>query len=396
MCFWEEIGMRKSHKWTTGAAACLSAAGLAIAGSSVNVTFENGAVPTGPEDCDAPDVCIPFDWTEILIPADCTYINGELEKRSVPGCEPDTFMVLFDKQNVIIASDDNDSTKGNGWASGLSVDDATGFVDNGDGTRSLRIGVTGRPDGLDGVFNGLFQNGPHGQLGCFEVCVDFDNGDSFVYTDEFVIGAEAFHINYTVPAAATSAEVNIDNQCSSVEVRCDVDFFKLTNLVPLCDYVIEQIAGINCECLPTDAKLGWFDKDCTLILFEGTGGAVPQYARLQAVADANGEINLAVSGEKDCDFDGLDDDLQGAYYDAEDRAPAECPEPKPGHGEAGCYTLKVFVTVPHSDQGGSSDGDGGSGAAMQEALQFGDLNMDGSTDTADLGILIGNFGWNGN
>jgi len=380
-------------------AALLSAVGMAYAGDSLYVTFETGAVPTGPEDCDAPDVCIPFDWTEILIPGDCTYINGELEKREAPHCEPDTFMVLFDKQNNIIASDDNSSDKGNGWASGIWADETSGIIANGDGTRSLRIGVTGRPDGLDGVFNGLFQNGPHGQLGGFEICVDFDNGDSYVYSEEFVTGAEAFHINYAVPADATEAHVNIDNTTGRVEVRCDVDFFKLTNLVPLCDYVIEQIAGLNCECRPTDAKLGWFDKDCTLIVFEGSGGAVPEYARLQTVADANGEINLAVSGEKDCDFDGLDDEYQQNWYDAQDRAPSECPEPKPGHGEAGCYTLKVFVTVPHSDQGGSSDGDGGSSSEatlMQEALQHGDLNMDGSTDTADLGILIGNFGWDSN
>jgi hypothetical protein len=373
---------------------------MAFAGTSLYVTFESGAVPTGPEDCDAPDYCVPFDWTEIWIPGDCTYINGELEKRESPYCEPDTYMVLFDKLNVHINHDDNSSTKGNGWASGLWVDDSNGFVNNGDGTRSLRIGVTGRPDGLDGVFNGLFQNGPHGQLGCFLVCVEFrDTTGATIsteyYEDEFLIGAEAFHINYAVPANATDAHINIDNTCGSVEVRCDVDFFKLTNLVPLCDYCIEQIAGINCECLPTDARLGWYDKSCTQILNEGTGGAVPEYAKLCAVADANGEINVAVTGPYDWNFNGLNDMEEGAWLD--NRAPVECPEPKPGHGEAGCYTLKVYVTVPHSG-GTPPDGGGASGdvAVMQNALSHGDLNMDGVTNTADLGVLLGNFGWNGN
>ena len=382
--------MRKSHKRTIGAAACtFAAAGLSLA---AHVQFETGQVPTGPDDCDAPDICIPFDWTEILIEVDCTYINGELEKREAPHCEPDTYLVCFDKLNEYLDQDDNSSTKGNGWASGLSGSDC--FVDNGDGTRSLRLGVTGRPDGLDGVFNGLFQNGPHGQLGGFTVCVDFDNGDSYTYVEEFVIGAEAFHINYEVPVAASSVEVNIDNQCGSVEVRCDVDYFKLTNLVPLCDYCIEQIGGLNCECTPTDTRLGWFDKSCEQILSAGSGGAVDEYALMCVVADANGEINVAVSGEYDANFNGLHDDLEDAWLDAqEERALIECPDPKPGHGEAGCYTLKVYVVGVHEGTDDDNDGDSGEAAIMQEALNFGDLNMDGVTNTADLGILIGNFGW---
>ena len=390
-----------NKKSLCAAASLFAVAGMCYASvdSGMYVTFETGQIPTGREDCDAPDVCVPFDWQEVLIPGDNTFINGELEKREAPYCEPDTYMVLFDKLNNVVAQDDNSSNLGNGWASGLVANDASGFIDNGDGTRSLRIGVTGRPDGLDGVFNGLFQNGPHDQYGGFTVYVDFSDGTSYSYEDEFVIGAEAFHINYEVPADAVSASINIDNTTGTVEVRCDVDFMKLTNLTPLCDYAIEQIGGINCECRPTDARLGWFDKGCTLILQEGTGGKVYEYARLLTVADANGEINIAVTGEYDTDFDGLHDDDQDAWYDAQDRAPSECPDPKPGHGEAGCYTLKVYVTAsdPHSGaNNGSGAGSGGEVELMQEALDKGDLNMDGRTDTADLGVLLGNFGWNGN
>jgi hypothetical protein len=381
-----------NKKTLCAAASILAAAGMCFAsGSDLYVTFETGAVPTGPEDCDAPDYCVPFDWNEINIPGDCTYINGDLEKRYESSCEPDTYLVCFDKLNNVLDQDDNSSNKGNGWASALNGSDC--FVDNGDGTRSLRLGVTGRPDGLDGVFNGLFQNGPHGQLGSFEVCVDFSDGTSYTYEDEFYTGAEAFHINYEVPAAAASVSVNIDNTVGHEEVRCDVDFMKLTNLVPLCDYCIEQIGGINCECRPTDTLLGWFDKSCTLILHEGEGGAVEGYAKLCAVADANGDINIAVTGENDWNFNGLDDSYEGI---TDDRAPIECPEPKHGHGEAGCYTLKVYVTVPHDGSGMPGDGAGGEAALMQTALDHGDLNMDGKTDTADLGVLLGNFGWNGN
>ena len=386
-----------NKKTLCAAASVIAVAGMCLASSNgLFVTFETGAVPTGRDDCDAPDICVPGQWTRIEIPGDCTYINGELEKREAPGCEPDTYLVCFDKQNEIIAEDDNSSTLGNGWASALWGSDC--FVDNLDGTRSLRLGVTGRPDGLDGVFNGLFQNGPHGQLGCFIVNIEFFDDErsgnlisSESYEDEFQTGAEAFYINYEVPADATTVHINIDNTCGNVEVRCDVDFFKLTNLVPLCDYCIEQIGGIDCECRPTDAMLGWFDKKCTLILHEDEGGAVSGFAKLCAVADANGEINIAVTGKSDWNFNGLDD----SYEDLATRALPECPEPKHGHGVAGCYTLKVFVVGVHDDSNGmpKEDGAGGDVAAMQNALNNGDLNMDGVTNTADLGILIGAFGW---
>ncbi|MCB9838310.1 MAG: hypothetical protein H6813_03145 [Phycisphaeraceae bacterium] len=382
-------------------AGTLATAGMCFAAastSSLYVTFETGAVPTGPEDCDAPDYCVPFDWTEILIPGDCTYINGELEKRYELGCQPDTYMVCFDKLNHIVAADDNSSELGNGWASGLWGSDC--FIDNGDGTRSLRLGVTGRPDGLDGVFNGLFQNGPHGQLGYFEVHVTFTDQMNTecgyeLYTDEFHTGAEAFYINYAVPADATGVHVNIDNALEHNEIRCDVDYFKLTNLVPLCDYCIEQIGGIDCECTKTDAMLGWFDKSCTLIDHNDDKDYEDVYSKLCAVADANGEINIAVTGYSDYNFNGLNDEWEFGPG-MEDRAPVECPEPKHGHGVAGCYTLKVYVTNPHSGGIPADSGNAGDVTVMQNALDHGDLNMDGVTNTADLGILIGNFGWNGN
>ena len=56
---------------------------------------------------------------------------------------------------------------------------------------------------------------------------------------------------------------------------------------------------------------------------------------------------------------------------------------------------KVFVVGVHDDSNGMPNEEGASGdvAAMQNALNNGDLNMDGVTNTADLGILIGSFGW---
>jgi hypothetical protein len=332
----------------------------------------------------------------IIAPAGVFIIVGKLEKRYAPGCEPDTFVVLFDKLNGFIAGDDNSSTKGNGWASGLfGISDANGFIDNGDGTRSLRIGVTGRADGFDGNFNGLNQNGSHGQLGAFTLFVTFRDGagapvgETLMYSDGFDIGAEAFYINYLVPAAAATADLCIDNTTGEVLNCTDVDYFCLKGLVPLCEYCITTVGGIDCECRPTDTLLGWFDKNMALIDLDDESGPVPGYARLCVTADIDGRARIAVTGSGDEDFDGfLDDQVLNTGAQGVGRAPTECPEFLKGHGVCGCYTLDVRVNHPHTD-----DNPDAQAAQLEAAMNHGDINMDGSTDTADLGIMLGNFGW---
>jgi len=387
------------------------------ASASVAVTYEFIEIPQVclyPTDVEPNDHCDPNNLEESCNRFDFLecgpYIDGKLEKRYVVACEPDTFMVLFDKLNNIVNQDDNGSNKGNGWASGLfGVDDANGIINNGDGTRGVRIGITGRPDGLDGVFNGLFQNGPHAQLGKFTLCVTFldDNGEPLVdpllpqgggispnpvtYTDEFVTGAEAFHINYTLPQGTASVDIAIDNSIVCEEVREDVDFFCIENLVPLCDYCVTQIGGLDCECKPTATAIGWFDKSCELIDKAQGNLPIPGYTELCIVADVNGRAIIAVSGADDCDFNGVHDAHESETFD---RAPIECDFQDWGHGVAGCYTLKIQVIGDHGNSGPSDDeGETGNSAAIENAMLHGDLNMDGKTDTADLGILIGNFGW---
>ncbi len=390
------------------------------AGAGVEVLYEYIEIPDicrYPADVEPNDYCDPFNLEEscsYFSLADCgKYIDGKLEKRIAQGCEPDTFMVLFDKLNNILDADDNSSEKGNGWASALiGVDSGNGIVDNGDGTSSIRIGVTGRPDGLDGVFNGLFQNGPHGQLGKFTVYVTFldDAGAPLVnpilpqgggaisnpvtYTDEFVIGAEAFYINHTLPQGTAAVDICIDNRVACEEVREDVDFFCIEGLVPLCDYCITQVGGLDCECRPTATALGWFDKSCDLILKEQDNTNIPGYTELCVVADANGRVILAVSGADDCNFNGIHDEHE--LVEEIDRAPIECDFQDWGHGVAGCYTLCIEVVGAHGGSGEPTDGEGAAQIEqLENAMSHGDINMDGKTDTADLGVLLGNFGWIG-
>jgi len=335
------------------------------------------------------------------------FYTGKLEKRLIPDCEPDTYMVLFDKLNNIINGDDNGSTKGNGWASGLfGIDDASGLVNNGDGTRSLRIGVAGRPDGLDGLFNGLFQNNPHGQIGEFTLCITWldDNGDVCppemelpddrglisnpqVYVDRFEIGAEAFHLNYVVPEGAAMVDIEIDNTTGERLTCRDVDFIQLDNLVPLCDYCFTQIGGMDCECRPTDTFVGWFDKQGQLIATSYTWDNDTGYDEICFTADAQGRVCLAVTGQGDENFDG--------FRDAGPRAPGECDLREYGHGVCGCWTFAIRAIAPHGDGSpmGPDDGKPEDWEIMLNAMNHGDINLDGVTDTADLGILIGNFGW---
>jgi len=333
-------------------------------------------------------------------PADPFILVGKLEKRFAPGCQPDTFMVLFDKLNNFVATDDNGSNKGNGWASGLfGVDDATGFINNGDGTRSLRVGVTGRADGFDANFNGLNQNSAHLQFGAFTLSITFRDaggapiGDTFEYTDEFQIGAEAFYINALVPPSAGSADLCIDNTVGEVLNCTDVDYYCLKDLVPFCEYAITTVGGIDCECRPTDTLLGWFDKNMNLIELDDESGPVPGYARLIVTAEVDGRARFAVTGSGDENFDGLrDGQLLNAGNQGVGRAPTECPDFAEGHGVCGCYTLDIRVS--HAHGGGSDEGAGEpSQSQLEQAMSHGDINMDGATDTADLGLLIGAFGW---
>jgi Tol biopolymer transport system component len=342
-----------------------------------------------------------------VIDADCVYISGKLQKNPFIACEADTYLTLFNKANAIINRDDNGSPVGNGWASGLTDlgirndtapkpfgDGGDGLINNGDGSFGVRIGVTGRPDGLDGVFNGLFLNSAHGQLGAFRLTVTFKNingalivpigfppsahlENPVIYDGEFVTGAEAFRINYTAPLGTARVDIQIDNLIENTTICNDVDFFLIRGLVPLCDYCITQVGGIDCECRPTDLNLGWFDKLGNIIDTDDNSGPVQGYADLCVVADANGRALIGVTGTGDDDFNGLAD----AWEDASGRAPAECNEPPHAHGVCGCYTLCIMVTGPH---GGSSPA-----ATLEDPRVNGDLNMDGRVDAADLAILLG-------
>ncbi len=311
---------------------------------------------------------------------ECELLQGRLEERLVPGPQPDTWLCVFDKFGEIIASNDNGGTTGNSKASGLWSEDGDGdgwadiLRDNGDGTYSLRLAVTGFPDGFDGNCDGFFQNGPHGQQGEFTLYVTYEDGKGVeirtdTYVDEFITGAEAFRINFTAPAGAATVHIDIDNMTGRETVCSDVDFISYTNLEPLVAYCITVIGGLDADCLPTDTVLGWFNKNCELIFPDDDGGPAAGYSELCVVADINGVITFGVTGKGDLDFDGYDD-VTG--------------EP---HGLCGDYLLNIR----------RADGEpliptGPCDNPVTEAVQNGDLNEDGVINAFDLVQMLANWG----
>ena len=346
------------------------------------------------------DICVgPFGGQTLAIPAGGAFVNGKLEKRYLPGPAPDTWLCVVDKQNNIIAEDDNGANElGNDKASGLfsADEDQDGWADiltdNGDGTRSLRLVVTGFPDGFDGNCNGLFQNAPHGQLGRF--CVRIQYSDSVLnpligpavlredtYTDEFVTGAEAFLINFTAPNGASRVRIEIDNTCGQIPFCGDVDYMCFSGLIPLESYCITVVGGLDKNCNPTDTQLCWLNKDCEVIGGDDDSGPAAGYSELCVIADVNGAICIAVSGGGDANCDGYRDDASTDGFD-----PTDPFDTSGYHGECGTYTLYVQQNPSAATHQGTTP------CNVAEAASRGDVNLDGVVDTVDLVTLLSNWG----
>jgi len=342
----------------------------------------SGAPPTPGPVCFEPpennDVCVgPFGGQTIDITVDGKLITGKLEERFVQGAEPDTWLCVVDKFDNILASDDNGAIGvGNGKGSGLWSSDADNngwadiLVDNGDGTYSLRLVVTGFPDGFDGNCNGFFQNAPHGQIGQFCLHIEYvdANGGTIRfddYTDEFITGAEAFRLNFTAPAGSTDVHINIDNTCGRDPVCLDHDYMCFSGLQPLESYCVTVVGGLDANCNPTDTQLCWFDKNCAVIGTDDNSGPAAGYSELCVIADVNGNICIGVSGGGDADCDGL---VNGAP-----------------HGVCGTYTLKVAFN-------GTTTNGGGTTCPQAEMAALGDINLDGVVDAVDLARLLSNWG----
>jgi len=375
--------MRKALIFAAGAAFASSAA-LAVDAPVYDVAYEGA-----PSYVDMNDT---FEEREIVQVQDvfCFYLSGKLDADEFPGRYPDTYLFMFDKDDNVVCEDNDSSTKGNGKASAcFGVEPIANGDDDG---ATIRLGVTGRPDGVDNMFNGLFFNGPHGQLGEAEVCVTYFDGsgnviDEDTYLCTFVTGAEAFRINYVVPEGTATVDVEIDNTTETFDIYNDVDFYQLEGLEAGCDYAITVIGGVQKDCTPNCAILGWWNKNGEQVLPVATGAPA---ASLAVISDLNGRVIFSVSGEGDENFDGL---LDGYEVDGDDERSIDTPgvELPPVHGCGTCYTVKVEWNKHIPNDGGGDNGTGGDDVAFM--LANGDLNTDGGVDVVDLAILLNNWGW---
>lgn len=332
-----------------------------------------------------------------------------------PVPQPDTFMVLFDASGNVIAQDDNSSTLGDGWASGMQgIGAGSGFTDDGDGTFSLRIGVTGRPDGLDGIFNGLFQNGHHGQNGPYQLFIQFYDAsdqptESVSYLGNIDYGAEAVVLNVDVPAGSVAADLNIKNDfpypCVPADLNMDsvIDTADLGALInafgetpaptPVPDLVMVLKSRLN-KVIATDdnsstlgdgSAPGFFGFDVNSGIVNNLNGTFTIRAFITGVGDGNdgafdglafgaphGELGrVVVIAEY---FDGT-----GAPIGSESRSVEFIT------GAEGHY---VNFEIPDATVTANLQVDNTAGGWPLPA----DINEDGAVDTADLGSLISAFG----
>ncbi len=319
---------------------------------------------------------------------DCLYITGKLEKRELPNCEPDTYIFLFDKDDNVVAQDNDSSPLGNGKAS--AVFDLAPIPNGDDSGATVRIGLTGRPDGIDGRFNGLFFNAPHQQIGEATVFVRYFDGMGVMigqdeYVADFQTGLDAFRINYEVPMGTESVDVIVDNTTDMITYKGDVDFYELDCFPAACDVRIKVVGGMDHDCDTIPLVMGWYDKNGNLITcFEET--TEDGFVFMDVISDANGRVRLAISGAGDCDFDGLlDDGGMGGARTIE----TPCVDLPPYHGVSGVYVFCWEITKHEPGDGGGGDDNGD----LFIMLQNGDLNMDGGVDVVDLAIMINNWGW---
>ncbi len=387
--------------------ACIAAAGVAIAGATVlavdkpeyDVAYEMEGSPERVDEYGTGNDSFLDREFHTMSDFNCFYLSGKLHENEDIGRYPDTYLFMFDKFDNIVCEDDNSSTKGNGKASACYE---VAPIPNGDDSNAtIRLGITGRPDGVDNMFNGLFFNAPHQQLGEATVCVTYYGGDTDerggsvidtdVYLCTFVTGAEAFRVNYVVPEGTTFVDVEIDNTTERFPICNDVDYYELDGLEEACDYAITVIGGMDQNCEPNCAVLGWFDKNGNLVDPSANNGGWDDHpaAQISVISDANGRIRFAVSGYGDRDFDGwLLSEGEDGWAAPGRNVGTPGYDPPPVHGCCTCYTLKVEWNK-HVDVEPCESSSG------QEFLQLsnGDLNLDGGVDVIDLAIMLNSWGW---
>jgi len=351
----------------------------------------------------------------VLPAAACCALSLPVFSVIDPVPQPDTFMVLFDASGNVIAQDDNSSTLGDGWASGMhGVGIGSGFIDNGDGTHSLRIGITGRPDGLDGVFNGLFQNGHHGQNGPFMLSIQcyepfFQPTELITVMGDLNYGAEAVVYNIDVPAGTFNVDIDIKNDfpfpCTPPDLNMDsvIDTADLGILISAFGETPDPAPAPDVVMyLQNQQKDTIVSDDNSSTLGDGSAPGLTGIGLGSGIVDAGSgfvSIRAFITGAGDNDDGQLDGLVSGAPHGELGRITvfADCFDIN--GTPIGSYSRSVeFVTGAEAHHVNFEVPIGTVTANVQVDNTVGgwplpaDINEDGVVDTADLGALIGVFG----
>ncbi len=364
---------------------------------------------------------------------DCTFITGKLQKDCAWDCEPKCALVAYDKP--VQCYDSNGEPVLGLFAEPIvarSLDGALlGVAPNDDGT--IRLGVAATSDAFDFTVNGLAFNGPHGAKG--EVTVKLfvnENGTTRgpvadeEYVFQFQNGSDALRVAFGMEDLARGAPtegLTVDILCcedtGTVEIAWDTDYYEVTGLEDGEPYCVTVVGGLDMNCDKTLTKLGEFDKNGLLVrVSEGS-----PFAEICTFADDQGNLRFAISGPEDCNFNGFKDseeenieflELQlffeyglteeyvGGSSTKDRRSQAvrlprevwddlglECGSPVETdfqHGQDGGYCIKVR-RADHVDEPNTPPTTIG-----EMSVARADLDGSGEVDSADLAILLANWG----
>ena len=230
------------------------------------------------------------------------------------GPAPNTFLGAFDADGFdpfdnLIDDDDNNSTLGNGEASGL-----IGIDINPNG--SIRLIVTG-----DGDFDFV---GDHEEQGGYKAVVEvFDSGnntiDNFSFTNTLQADMTDEHTFANSNWIGGNYSVNLDNTIDGFSGG-DVDFFTFTGLTSGAMFSAETSAVGA-----IDTLLAWYDDTGTQIAQDDDSGS-GVLSLLTGSVPASGQLTFAVTGSGDDNFVGehgqqeifnLQLTLDGSGFDAD-------------------------------------------------------------------------------
>ncbi len=379
----------------------------------------------------------------------CFFVTGKLQKDCVFDCEPKCGLIAYAKP-VQCFDESGDPVFGQ-FAEPIVAKSTSGNLTdvpiNEDGT--IRLGVGATTDVADMTLNGLASNGLHEQGGEVLVKVFLNEGTTrgigpdFEYLFRFADlanGSNAGRVAFKVPpgSSATTFDVLCCEDVGRVEVCWDTDYYEIDLGLEEAGeaWCISTIGGLTEECTKTEIQLGEFNKNGLLL---NLSDQLP-FGEICTLADDQGVLRFAVSGPEDKDFDGIDDDeeslkqdIQNALFflfdeDGEPGGPGFLAEfvggasTKDGsenevvrlsreifdflandegldvgcgspfeallaHGTCGGYTIKIRKGE-HVD----SDPDPGNDGEERSMAERADLNGDGWVDSADLAMMLSNWG----